>query len=142
MEGRTTMLGRLLATVLAVVAAAATGACNDVGTCPSPDSITPGGSCSGDSLECAYTLQTPSPACDGTDVEGGLATSCVCTKGSWVCPSAVVCPSAGDDGSMGGDGDDGATGDDGSTGDDTSSGDSSSSDSSSGDDGSTSEGGG
>jgi hypothetical protein len=70
----------------------AAGACNDVGTCPSADSITPGGTCSGDSLECAFTLQTASPACDGTMVEGGVATSCVCTADKWSCPAAVSCP--------------------------------------------------
>jgi hypothetical protein len=71
-------------------------ACNDVGSCPGKETITPGGACSGDSLECAYDLATPSPACDGTSTT--IATSCVCTSGAWVCPSAVSCPSAGDDG--------------------------------------------
>jgi hypothetical protein len=86
------MLGGALLTTLAA------GACNDVGTCPSPDSITPGAPCSGESLECAYTLQTPSPACDGTVVEGGIATSCVCTAGAWVCPDPVACAApSGDD---------------------------------------------
>jgi hypothetical protein len=88
--------------VVGAWAAILAGACNDVGTCPSADSITPGASCSGESLECAYTLQTPSPACDGTSVEGGIATSCVCTSGAWVCPSPVACPGppgpGGDDG--------------------------------------------
>ena len=92
--------------------------CNDIGTCPSPDSITPGGSCSGDSLECPYTLQTASPACDGTTVEGGLASSCVCTNGTWACPSPVSCGGAGATGDDGTTGDDGATGDDRATGDD------------------------
>jgi len=67
----------LLALIFSVGTGVATGACNDVGTCPSPDAIVPGASCSGDSLECDYALQTLSPACDGTTVEGGLATSCV-----------------------------------------------------------------
>jgi hypothetical protein len=110
--------------VVCVVAAALLGACNEVGSCPGADTITPGGSCSGDNLQCAYTLQSASPACDGTTVEGGLATSCVCTDGAWVCPSAVVCPATGDDG--GGEaGDDGGgeAGDDGGgeAGDDASS---------------------
>ena len=80
------------------------GACNNVGDCPAASAITPGGSCSGDSLECPYTLASLSPACDGTSVEGGLATSCVCTNGSWACPDGVSCPAAatGDD-SGGGD---------------------------------------
>ncbi len=78
-------------TVLALFMPALESGCNDVGDCPSASSITPGGACSTDNLECSYTLQTPSPTCDGTTVEGGLATSCVCTKGTWVCPSAVSC---------------------------------------------------
>jgi hypothetical protein len=95
----------------ALVAALAAGACNDVGTCPAADSITPGGACSGESLECAYTLQTPSPACDATTIEGGIATSCVCTNGSWVCPVPVTCPPPpGDDGGGPQTGDDGGGG--------------------------------
>ena len=70
-------------------------ACNDVGDCPAPSTITPGGSCGGDNLECPYTLETPSPVCDGTHVEGGLATSCVCQKGSWSCPSPASCDASG-----------------------------------------------
>src|ERR1019366_9734902 len=92
------------------VMAVVLGACNDVGTCPSASAVTPGGSCSGDSLECPYTLQSLSPACDGTTVEGGIATSCVCTKGSWVCPATVSCPAP-------------ASGDDSGAGDDSSGGD-------------------
>lgn len=83
--------------------AVALGACNDVGDCPSASAITPGASCSGDSLECPYTLQSLSPACDGTTVDGGIATSCVCTKGSWVCPSPVSCPASGTGDDAGGD---------------------------------------
>jgi hypothetical protein len=101
----------------AVALALAAAACNDVGTCPATDSVVPGGSCSGESLECAYTLQTASPACDGTMVEGGIATSCVCTKGTWACPSAVSCPAPPGGGSPDAAGDDGggqeAGGDDG-----------------------------
>jgi len=67
------------------------GACNNVGSCPAASAVTPGGACSGNSLECPYTLESPSPACDGTDVEGGIATSCVCTDGTWACPSPVSC---------------------------------------------------
>jgi hypothetical protein len=85
-------------------------ACNDVGDCPGVAAITPGGSCSGDNLECPYTLETPSPACDGTVVEGGLATSCVCNSGTWSCPSPVSCEaSTGDDGSAAEAGDDAST---------------------------------
>lgn len=99
-----TNMKRAIFAVWAVLAVAL-GACNDVGTCPAASAVTPGGSCSGDSLECPYTLQSLSPACDGTTVEGGIATSCVCTQGSWACPAAVTCPSsgAGDD-AAGGDG--------------------------------------
>jgi hypothetical protein len=93
----------LRAATLAVSIAALTGACNNVGDCPAPSSIAPGGACSGDNLECPYVLQTPSPACDGTDVAGGLATSCTCTGGTWACPSPVSCDTggAGDDGGGG-----------------------------------------
>jgi len=66
-------------------------ACTDVGDCPAQAAIVPGGSCSGDSLECPFALQSLSPACDGTTVDGGIATSCVCTNGSWNCPSPVSC---------------------------------------------------
>ncbi|HLK39888.1 MAG TPA: hypothetical protein VKU41_24195 [Polyangiaceae bacterium] len=78
----------------AAVGAAPLAACNDVGDCPSASAIQPGASCSGDNLECPYTLETPSPACDGTTVDGGLETSCVCQKGTWSCPSPVSCDAA------------------------------------------------
>src|ERR1039458_3846031 len=109
-----TTMKRILTLALAVGALAVgvvgvEGACNNVGDCPSASSIKPGGSCSGNYLECSYTLQTPSQACDGTSVEGGLATSCICTEGTWVCPDPVSCEAGGtDDG--GGDGEvDGTT---------------------------------
>ncbi len=96
---------RAATAALAAAAAAALLACNNVGDCPAATDIVPGGSCSGDSLECPFTLQALDPACDGTMAEGGIMTSCVCTKGTWQCPS-VTCPGAsGDDG--GGAGDDG-----------------------------------
>ena len=87
----------IIVPVAALVATIASleGACNDVGDCPVMSSITPGGACSGDSLECPYTLQTPSPSCDGTDVDGGLATSCICSGGSWACPAPVDCDGGG-----------------------------------------------
>jgi hypothetical protein len=107
---------------LAAVLAVALGACTDVGDCPAAAVVVPGGSCSGDSLQCPYTLQSLSPACDGTTVEGGIATSCVCTSGAWVCPDTVSCPgpAAGDDTGGGGDDGGGSSGDDGggSAGDD------------------------
>jgi hypothetical protein len=86
---------------LALGVALACGACNSVGTCPAPGTITNGVSCSGDTLECPYTLQTPSPACDGTSTQ--LATSCVCTQGAWACPDPVDCGDGGDIDSGGGD---------------------------------------
>ncbi len=93
-------------TILACLAFASAllAACNDVGDCPGASAITPGGSCSGDNLECPYTLQTPSAACDGTSVQGGVPTSCTCAGGSWSCPSPIACDAAaGDDGSTPGD---------------------------------------
>jgi hypothetical protein len=90
-----------MAIVWAAIAASAVGvaACNDVGNCPAPSAIVPGGSCSGDNLECPFTLETPSPACDGTTVEGGLPTSCTCQGGHWSCPSPVSCDAEAPDGS-------------------------------------------
>ena len=81
-----------IAFVLAWAALLATplAACNDLGDCQG-QSVKPGASCSGDQLECPYTLDTPSPACDGTIVEGGLQTSCTCQHGTWSCPSPVSC---------------------------------------------------
>jgi hypothetical protein len=98
----------------AVLVAAFQGACNNVGDCPAALFVTPGGTCTSDNLQCPYTLQTDSPACDGTTVDGGIATSCICTKGTWVCPSPVSC------GGQGGVTDDGGaeSGDDGSGADD------------------------
>lgn len=89
----------------AALLAAPLAACNDVGSCPAASQIKPGGSCSGDNLQCPYTLDTPSPACDGTAVEGGLLTSCTCANGTWSCPSPVSCDATtGDDASQQGDG--------------------------------------
>ena len=80
---------------LCAVIAVAIAACNNVGTCPS--TITPGGSCSGDNLTCAYTIKSGSAACSSIAVDGSVATSCTCTSGAWVCPSC------GDDGGGGDD---------------------------------------
>jgi hypothetical protein len=77
--------------LFAVAIVASQGACNDVGTCPAAPEVKPGGACSGDTLECPYTLRTPSPACDGTTVQGGIATSCICVSGTWSCPSPISC---------------------------------------------------
>jgi hypothetical protein len=99
----------LSAALLGVAVLGVESACNNVGDCPSPSNIKPGGSCSGDYLTCPYTLQTPNQACDGTAVEGGLETSCTCTKGTWICPDPVTCE-AGGSGDGGGDGEvDGTT---------------------------------
>jgi len=101
-----------LAFVLAWIAllAAPLAACNDVGDCPASSQIKPGGACTGNQLECPYTLDTPSPACDGTTVEGGLQTSCTCVNGTWSCPSPVSCDATtGEDASQGGDAGDGAS---------------------------------
>ena len=89
-----------LAFVLAWAAllAAPLAACNDVGDCPASSQIKPGASCSGNQLERPYTLDTPSPACDGTTVEGGLQTSCICVNGTWSCPSPVSCDATTGDG--------------------------------------------
>lgn len=77
----------VIAAVLCVSAALAAGACNDVGTCPAETAVVPNGSCSGDNLECPYTLPPASLTCEQGPVEGGIETSCVCTSGSWSCPS-------------------------------------------------------
>lgn len=92
------------AAVAALLLLGIEGACNNVGDCPTAP-IQPGGSCSGNNLQCPYVLQTPSAACDGTNVDGGVATSCICTSGSWVCPSPDSCEAGGDDaaGETGGD---------------------------------------
>jgi hypothetical protein len=80
-------MNRTLIVTALVGAFAALAACNNVGDCPA--SITPGGSCSGNNLQCPYTL-----AASSGDDAGGTPTSCVCTDGTWSCPS----PSSGDDG--------------------------------------------
>jgi hypothetical protein len=70
---------------LGAVFALALAACNNVGSCPS--TITPGASCSGDNLECPYTIQSTSGACSSIAVDGAVATSCTCTGGVWQCPA-------------------------------------------------------
>lgn len=76
-------------------------ACNSGnGDCPAKESITPGGSCSDDHLQCAYDLTTPNAVCDGTSTR--IATSCTCTDGTWACPEAFECEAgAGDGGDAG-----------------------------------------
>ncbi len=86
----------LVATTLVVAAG-----CNNPGNCPAATQVVPGGSCSGDNLQCPYTL---APA--GAAADAGVATSCVCTGGKWSCPSSG---DGGDDGSAAdGGGDDGS----------------------------------
>ena len=89
------------AVALLVAALAASGGCNEVGDCPAEGAITPGGSCANSGLQCAYELETPSPACDGTTTT--IASSCLCTSGTWACPAPLSCGedggSAGEDGS-------------------------------------------
>jgi hypothetical protein len=88
----------------AALVAAPMAACDDVGDCPASSQIKPGGSCSGDQLECPYTLQNaPSPACDGTLVDGGLQTSCMCQRGTWSCPSPASCDGTASSSDGGGD---------------------------------------
>src|SRR5579863_205259 len=88
---RSVIVSIVCATLGVVVAAA----CNSVGDCPASP-IVPGGSCSTENLQCAYTL----PATD----DAGTQTSCICTTGAWACPSA----STGDDAAGG----DSSSGDD------------------------------
>ena len=58
---------------------------DNVGSCPS--TITPGASCSGDNLECPYTIESSAGACSSIAVDGAVATSCTCSGGVWSCPS-------------------------------------------------------
>jgi hypothetical protein len=110
---RITMLRAALFFGAAIVVgiAGATVACNDTGTCPATANVQPGGSCDSDDLQCAYTLSTPSAACDGTSTT--IATSCVCSHGTWTCPSPYACEAGGGEGGPGDDGGDAASGDDG-----------------------------
>lgn len=70
---------------LGVAIALVVAACNNVGSCPS--TITPGSSCSGDNLECPYTIESSAGACSSIAVDGAVATSCTCSGGVWSCPS-------------------------------------------------------
>ncbi len=79
---RRVIITAVCTTLGAIVAAA----CNSVGDCPTLP-IMPGGLCSSENLQCAYTLPAPDDA--------GTPTSCICTAGAWACPSA----SSGDDAS-------------------------------------------
>jgi hypothetical protein len=91
--------GGLLATSVALLLAVAgtIAACNaSQGDCPGKGTIGPGASCSADQLQCAYDLATPAAACDGTTTV--IPSSCTCTEGSWVCPSAFDCDAGSVDG--------------------------------------------
>ncbi len=106
------MSARGFGAVVAVAGALAFhAACNSgTGSCPS-SGVDPGASCDDEHLQCAYTLATPSAACDGTQTT--IASSCTCTHGTWACPDPFECEAGaaetGDDG--GGGGDDGGAGD-------------------------------
>jgi hypothetical protein len=63
-------------------------ACSDLGSECAKANVSPSASCGNDNLQCPYTLDQPN--CDGTS--STVSTSCVCTSGAWVCPSAVECP--------------------------------------------------
>ena len=67
----------VIAALVAAAVAALGGACNNVGACPAGTQVVPGGSCSGDNLQCPYTLGP---------VDAAVATSCVCADGRWSCP--------------------------------------------------------
>jgi hypothetical protein len=79
------MRRHIVSIVCVTLGAVVAAGCNSVGDCPSAP-ITAGGSCSTENLQCAYTL----PASD----DAGTPTSCICTMGTWACPSAP----SGDDG--------------------------------------------
>jgi hypothetical protein len=81
----------VLPLVLAAGVLAAIAACNQQGNCPAKGSIQPGAACNEYQLQCEYDLATASPACDGTTTV--IPSSCTCTDGAWVCPSAFDCDS-------------------------------------------------
>ena len=74
----------LFAAVVAAALAAFAG-CNSLADCPAAAEVVPGGACSGNDLQCAYTLSTQTAACTGMTTT--VATSCTCTDGAWVCPT-------------------------------------------------------
>lgn len=106
------MSWRAFGVVVSVAAAAAFAlgaACNSgAGACPSADSVQPGASCDDEHLQCAYTLATPSAACDGTSTT--IASSCTCTHGSWACPDPIACDAGDEAGDHEGGTDDGGGG--------------------------------
>jgi len=65
-------------------------ACNEMDDCPAAAAVVPDAACSSNSLQCAYSFQSLSVACDGTSTT--YMSSCTCTSGTWACPSAVSCP--------------------------------------------------
>ena len=86
--GSLVLSSMLIAYVLVVTA------CNAVGDCPAKASVTPGGPCSTDQLQCPYDLTTPGPTCNGSS-SLGIASSCICTGGAWSC-SAGFCDGGAD----------------------------------------------
>ena len=82
------LLARMALGVACLVVAVA--ACNSgAADCPAQASVQPGAPCTDDNVQCAYSLSSPSPACDGTTTT--LASSCVCVDKTWSCPSPVDC---------------------------------------------------
>ncbi len=90
-------------------------ACNTIGDCPAASEIVPGGACSGNTLQCAYTLDTQTVACDGTLAT--IATSCTCVGSVWVCPTGFCDGGPSDAAATDGAASDGAATDGSSTGD-------------------------
>jgi hypothetical protein len=84
------MRRHIVSIVCVTLGAVVAAGCNSVGDCPSAP-VTAGGSCSTENLQCAYTL----PASD----DAGTPTSCICTMGTWACPSAPSGDDAGGDAS-------------------------------------------
>lgn len=87
------LLAALPVLVAASLSLSAVPACNSgAGTCPAKETITAGGACDDDKLQCAFDLVTPAPACDGTNTT--VPSSCLCTGKNWVCPDPVACGDA------------------------------------------------
>ena len=86
----------LLVLLVAAAISAATFACNVQTDCPA-GTITPGGSCSNNQLQCPYDLTTPPSTCSGPATV--IATTCVCTSGTWQCPGPFECDGGAEDAS-------------------------------------------
>jgi hypothetical protein len=76
---------------------ATAGACNTgLGDCPATQTIQADEACTDDNLDCPYDLSSEPASCNGTTTT--IKTSCVCTKGTWKCPSPVDCGGGGSGG--------------------------------------------